>query len=123
MAKDTEIKKEIAKLNKIFKDIPEDKKKLCEGLIENAAFMRCTLNELQKEVVEKGAVIQYTSGNGFESIRDNPAQKAYTTMVARYGNVINQLSALLPDTKQDVINKAGEALFSFATKGKNIELH
>lgn len=99
MDKDTAIKKEIKKLNNIFKDIPEDKKSLCEGLIKNAAFMYVTLEELQNEVNKHGAMIAYKSGNGFDTIRDNPAQKAYTTMISRYSGIIDQLNKLLPSDK------------------------
>lgn len=97
MDKDKQIKKEIAELNKLFQDIPADQAKLVEGLIQNAAFMRITLEELQQEVIENGAVIQCQSGNGFDTIKDNPAQKAYTTMVARYTQIINQLQSFLPE--------------------------
>ena len=97
MDKDKRIKNEIAELNKIFADIPADRKKLVEGLIQNAAFMRVTLEELQQEVIENGAVIQCQSGNGFDTIKDNPAQKAYTTMVARYTQITKQLNDMLPE--------------------------
>lgn len=99
MDKTLEIKKEEKKLNTIFKDIPEDKKSLCEGLIKNAAFMYVTLEELQKEINENGAMIKYQSGNGFDTIRDNPAQKAYTTMISRYTGIIDQLNKMLPFDK------------------------
>ena len=99
MDKTLEIKKEEKKLNTIFKDIPEDKKSLCEGLIKNAAFMYVTLEELQKEINENGAMIKYQSGNGFDTIRDNPAQKAYTTMISRYTGIIEQLNKMLPSDK------------------------
>lgn len=99
MDKTLEIKKEEKKLNTIFKDIPEDKKSLCEGLIKNAAFMYVTLEELQEEINENGAMIKYQSGNGFDTIRDNPAQKAYTTMISRYTGIIDQLNKMLPSDK------------------------
>ena len=99
MDKTLEIKKEEKKLNTIFKDIPEDKKSLCEGLIKNAAFMYVTLEELQEEINENGAMIKYQSGNGFDTIRDNPAQKAYTTMISRYTGIIEQLNKMLPSDK------------------------
>ena len=84
MTKDALIKREIAKLNKILSEIPEDKKELVEGLVQNAAFMAVTLRELQAEIDKNGAVITSMSGNGYETTKDNPAQKAYTTMIARY---------------------------------------
>ena len=101
MDKEKQIKKEIEKLNKLFADIPEEQGKLVEGLIQNAAFMRVTLEELQKEVMAKGAVIQCQSGNGFDTIKDNPAQKAYTTMVSRYTQIIDQLRKFMPESKDN----------------------
>ncbi len=101
MDKEKLIKKEIKELNNLFRDIPENSMKLVGGLIQNAAFMRVTLEELQGEVIENGAVIQCQSGNGFDTIKDNPAQKAYTTMVARYTQIINQLQSFLPADTED----------------------
>lgn len=102
MDRDKRIKAEIKKLDNIFKDLPEDKKKLCEGLIKNAAFMFVTLEDLQEEVNEHGAMIQAKSGNGFETIKDNPAQKAYTTMISRYSGIIDQLNKMLPNNVETV---------------------
>lgn len=99
-SKDNEIKKEIKNLNAIFKDIPDDKKKLVDGLIQNAAFMKVTLLELQRDVLENGAMIAVQSGNGFDTIKDNPAQKAYTTMISRYIAITAQLQTLLPSKDQ-----------------------
>lgn len=113
--KTSDIKKELTTLNAIFKDIPEDKKKLVNGLIENAAFMRVTLKDLQQEVIDHGAMIATTSGNGFDMIKDNPAQKAYTTMVSRYASVIDQLIKLLP--KEDQAGPRDE-LLEFLGYGK-----
>ena len=58
-----------------------------------------TLEELQEEINENGAMIKYQSGNGFDTIRDNPAQKAYTTMISRYTGIIDQLNKMLPSDK------------------------
>ena len=44
-------------------------------------------------------MIKYQSGNGFDTIRDNPAQKAYTTMISRYTGIIDQLNKMLPSDK------------------------
>lgn len=113
MEKEKQIKAEEAKLNKIFADIPKEKKKLCEHLIQNAAFMAITLQELQKDITERGAIIEGRSGNGFECIKDNPAQKAYTTMISRYSGIIDQLNKLLPNDK-DIA--PGNELMEFVTK-------
>lgn len=120
--KQKEIEKEKAKLKKIFKNIAEDKKILCDKLITNAAFMAVALEELQEDIMENGTTIIATNGNGFDVLQENPAQKSYNTMISRYSSVIKQLQDLLPDQKQDGINQAGETLASFVGKGKAIEL-
>ena len=99
-SKEKEIKKEKTKLQKIFKDLPEDVKSVSEGLVQNAAFMFVTLQELQEEIKEKGAIIECKSGNGFDTVKDNPAQKAYTTMISRYTVIIKQLTDLLPNPNE-----------------------
>lgn len=116
--KNERISKEIEKLNAIFENIAEDKKVLCAKLIQNAAFMAVTLEELQEKINTEGAVLNYINGNGFETIQEHPAQKSYNTMINRYSAVVRQLSDLLPDSKQDIVLNAGEALASFVAKGK-----
>ena len=121
--KEKRIRKEKNKLKKIFKDISDDKKKLVENLIQNAAFMSVTLEDLQKKISTEGAIITAKNGNGFETVQENPAQKSYNTMINRYCSTIKQLQDLLPNSKEDNINKAGEALAAFVTKGKPGDIH
>ena len=118
MAKDRRISKEIRKLKKIFERIPENKQELVERLIENAAFMTVTLEDLQEKVRSEGPVVEITNGNGFRTTSEHPAQKSYNTMIARYAGVIKQLTDLLPDAEADRASKAGEELAAFIAKGK-----
>lgn len=98
MKKEAKIKKEIKKLNNLYASIPENKKELVQGLIENAAFMKVTLEELQLKVNEEGTVITSKNGNGFDVTQEHPAQKSYNTMINRYTAVMSKLAELLPDT-------------------------
>ena len=116
--KDKLIQEEAKKLNEIFRFLPADKKELCEGLIQNAAFMKATLCELQEEVNKHGAMISCQSGNGFKTIKDNPAQKAYATMISRYISIIDQLASYLPSNKQMTAQMAGEQFAEMVAKGK-----
>lgn len=113
MEKDSKIKKELNKLKKVFRDLSNENKQLCEGLMQNAAFMHVTLLELQEDIKKNGAMIACSSGNGFETIKDNPAQKAYTTMISRYSVVIKQLTDLLPDKAETT---AGEEIMAFINR-------
>ena len=98
------IENESKRLFKLFKDIPENKKALCEGLIDNAAFLRVQLSELQRDLLENGTRIESISGNGFKSMKDNPSGKLLTGCTAQYNSTIKMLLALLPegnDSKRD----------------------
>ena len=116
--KERKIKREISKLRKIYKNISEDKMKLCENLIKNAAFMSATLEELQDIINKDGAVIDSKNGNGFEVTQEHPAQKSYNQMVSKYSGVIRQLCELLPDSKTESVMKAGDTLTAFIKAGK-----
>ena len=48
--KNKKIKKETLRLKKLFKGLKDNKKKIAEKLIENAAFMAATLEDLQRAI-------------------------------------------------------------------------
>lgn len=93
--KDREIKNEISRLTRIFKDIKSNRKCTVKGLIEEAAYMKVTLKELKKSIDENGPIDEMPQGN-YSILREHPALKSYNTMVQRYTTVIKELSNLLP---------------------------
>ena len=97
--RESRIKEEYTKLHKLYEGLPKNKLTLVEGLIENAAFMTVTLEDLQEKIKEEGAVIVAKNGNGFDITQEHPAQKSYNAMINRYTSVIKQLDALLPSEK------------------------
>lgn len=122
LTREQRIKKEKLKLKRMLAEVPESKKKLCEKLIENAAFMGITLEDLQQTINEEGPVITAKNGNGFNITQEHPASKAYVAMMAKYTTTMNQLMDLLPDSKSEATQKAGEKLAKLVAGGKPIEL-
>ena len=112
------IKKRERQLSNIFRDISKEKKKLVGDLIKQAAFMAENLSDLQAKIMEHGAVVTSTNGNGFEVTQESAAQKSYNTTINRYTTVIKTLTDILPDANADATKKAGEALAAFVAKGK-----
>ena len=92
-------KKELAKLNRIFKNLSDEKKKLAEGLISQAAFMVATLAELQAIMNEDGPVELFEQGSQ-RLLREHPAAKTYNTMVRNYTAVCKALFDLLPEEEK-----------------------
>ena len=93
------IKRELTRLRKSFKPLPEDKRRLAEGLMQEAAFMRVTLEET-REIIDREGVIELFEQGKQRFLREHPATKVYTSLVNRYSAVVKQLVDLLPDPKQ-----------------------
>ena len=101
--KDTLVNREINRLTNLFKDIDANKRLTAKGLIEEASFMKATLQEL-KEMIDKHGPIDEMPQGEYSILREHPALKSYNTMVQRYTNIINQLTNLHPkeEIKQEV---------------------
>lgn len=95
------INEEITRLSNIFKDLDEERKEIAKSLIQNASFMKVTLEQLQDDVKTKGATYLFEQGSQ-KMIVENPSQKSYNTMINRYAAIYKQLADLLPKgNKQD----------------------
>ena len=110
--------KELKKLNNIISAIPEDKKKLVEGLIADASFMAEQLEVLREYISEHGWSEEYKNGENQFGKKTSVEADTYLKMQKSYAAVIRQLTDFLPDNKQDAIGKAGESLAAFVGKGK-----
>lgn len=107
-------KKELNKLNRIFKNLPDDKKKFAEGLKRQAAFMFATLAELQEQIDDEGVVEVFTQG-AQSMLREHPATKVYNSMIKNYTTVCKQLLDMLPADDRD---KNEDELMAFVKKAR-----
>lgn len=86
---------EIKTIMELFKDIPEDKRRLANRLIQRVAFMTITLQILEDDVKTKGPTYLFEQG-AQKMIVENPSQKSYNTMINRYTAAYDKLLGLLP---------------------------
>mgnify|MGYP004670796415 FL=1 len=95
--KQREIKKEIKRLEEVYKDIDVKQKDLLPGLIENAAFTRITLKYLAEDLKENGTTEMFSqSENQTPYSRRRPEADLYNTMTGNYLKFIKQLDDMLP---------------------------
>lgn len=99
---DERILAEIQRLNDILKNIHESKRNIAKELIKNIAFMSVTLETLQELVKEQGPIVNFEQG-AQRMLIENPAQKSYNTMIARFTAATKQLFDLLPKDLPDII--------------------
>lgn len=98
--KNKAIKKELNRLKKLFKDLPENKKKISEKLIDNAAFMSVSLEELKKDIILYGVKETYVNGKEQFGFKESIESKTYNITIKNYMAIIKQLNEMLPEDKQ-----------------------
>ena len=113
VSKETLVNREINRLTNLFKDIDANKRLTAKGLIEEASFMKATLQELKEMIDEHGPIDEMPQGE-YSILREHPALKSYNTMVQRYTNIINQLTNLHP--KEDIKKEVDDGFDSFVLK-------
>lgn len=89
--------KEKKKLENIIKGIPDDKKKLVEGLIADASFMAEQLDVLRKHISENGWSEYYQNGANQSGKKTSVEADMYVKVQKAYSSVIRQLTDFLPD--------------------------
>lgn len=92
------IKKEIRRLKKIIDEggVSNRRQKTLEGVIQNAAFMRVSLDDTIKEIADADIVVEYDNGGGQTGIRENPLYNAYEKLFSKYLAAMNTILESLP---------------------------
>jgi len=113
--KQKQIKKEITKLRRLFKNLPKDKRKAAEGLLQEAAFMKATLEET-RHIIDQEGILEHFEQGAQKFLREHPATKVYNTMINRYATVCKQLFDMVPDPEAG--KQAEDELMAFVKKAK-----
>lgn len=114
LEKEKKIKQEINRIKKLYKDFSKDKTKVFEGLMNEAAFMKISLEELRSDLLKNGMTELFVQGEQ-EFMRERPEVKVYTNFIQKYSVVMKQLIDVLPvEIKQGESDK----LMEFIKKGK-----
>lgn len=96
LTKEERIKKEISRLNKIYKDIENKRKATVEGIIQRAAHLRIALEDFEVDLETNGYTEPFSQGDQEPYDRKRPIADLYNTMNTSYQKAIKQLTDLLP---------------------------
>ena len=92
---------EMRKLKRIFKEIPENKKKLGDFVVYTAGNFR----HLQTDIEEKGYISEYQNGENQWGTKKAPEVEIYTATIKNYSSVIKQLLDLMPETDEAAVDE------------------
>lgn len=101
---DTEkkIKKELKKLRGVLANVPPDRMKAADGLINRAAYMLVTLEQYERDLIENGHVELFTQSDKTEPYeRERPVARLYNSLIKNYQSCMKQLFDLIPDAPAD----------------------
>ena len=90
------IESEKERMLELFKEIPPKKYELATRLIDKAAFMHVTLEELQEYINEHGVKEKYKNGANQSGYKDSVEAKTHANMIKNYTTIMKQLSEMLP---------------------------
>lgn len=71
-------------------------------LLQNAAFMKVTLEDLQEVINANGVTEEYQNGANQKGVKQSAALQSYNSLIKNYGNVIKMLSNLLPPEEKKI---------------------
>lgn len=96
LPKEERIQKEIRKLNGVLKNIDPKVKKVVQPLVEKAAFMSVTLDDLQEHINQYGVTEEYKNGENQFGVKKSSHVEIYNTMIKNYTTTLKQLTDLVP---------------------------
>lgn len=88
---------EYERLSVLYEKIPENKRKLVEGLLWQAARLRVSLDDLWEDIKENGNTEMFKQANdGVEFPRERPESKIFAVRDKSYLSIIKKLDEMLP---------------------------
>lgn len=115
LEKEKKVKQEINRIKKLYKDFPKEKARALEGLINEAAFMRISLEDTRNDLMKNGLTEIFEQGEQCFK-RERPECKIYSTFMQRYSGVMKQLIDLLP--AEEVKKEEEDELMQFIKRSK-----
>ena len=98
--KTTRVKREKERLNKIFADLEPNKLDTCRALIERAAYITVSLEDLEDQLNETGWVEEYQNGENQYGIKKSAAADVHISLTKNLTTITKQLLDLVPTARK-----------------------
>ncbi|MGO0987960.1 hypothetical protein ACTPEW_18690 [Clostridioides difficile] len=114
LEKEKKIKQEVSRLKKNYKDLEKEKVKILDGLVNEAAFLKISLEETREILVKEGLTEIFKQGKQ-EFERERLQVKIYLNFMKLYSSVMKQLIDIIPS---DMKQEEEDELIKFIKKGR-----
>lgn len=99
--KEKRIKAELERLQAKFELVDGNQREVVAQLLQNAAFMAVTLQDLQELINLEGVTDEYKNGANQFGYKPSAVLQSYNSVIKNYANVIKTLAALVPYEKKE----------------------
>ena len=96
ISKENRIEAELKRISRYFESVAENQRAVVSPLLQNAAFMAITLEDLQEQINSEGVVDTYMNGKNQYGVKQSATLQSYNSLIKNYAAVIKTLSGLLP---------------------------
>lgn len=96
----TRINRERKRLQVIFADLEPNKLQTCQALIDRAAFITISLQDLEEQLNETGWVEAYQNGENQSGMKKAAAADVHISLTKNLNAIIKQLLDLVPPAKK-----------------------
>ena len=100
MTKKDRIEQILKELSKLLDIVADNKKSIAISLIDRAAFMQASAEELEDYINEFGYTEEYQNGPNQSGKKKSSEAEVYLSIIQRYAQTMSQLVALLPECEE-----------------------
>ena len=98
--KTTRIQREKDRLSEIFKDLELNKRKTCAALIDRAAFITISLEDLEEQLNASGWIEPYQNGENQSGMKKAAAADVHISLTKNLNTIVKQLLDLVPPAQK-----------------------
>ena len=99
--KTTRIKREKDRLEEIFQGLEKNKLDTCAALIDRAAFITISLEDLEEQLNETGWVETYQNGESQFGLKKSAAADVHISLTKNLNAIMKQLLDLVPPAQKE----------------------
>lgn len=108
-SKEDLISEEFERISKLYDELPKNQFELIRPMIQNFAFLKVELDEMQAIIISDGVTEEYKHGEGQYGKKASSTIQAYNTTLKQYTVISKKLCDMLPNerkkSKLDSFNK------------------
>ena len=95
-SKNALIKRERTRMEKIFANLDQNKLEIAQPLIERAAFIRVSIEELEEQINRDGWTEEYQNGTAQRGVKRSAAADAHIALTKNLTAITKQLLDIVP---------------------------